>query len=132
MNKVILVGRLTRDPETRQAGETLVTRFSLAVDRRYKSEGQQSADFPSCVAFGKTAEFINKYFKQGVKMALEGRIQTGSYTDKDGVKHYTTDVIAEAVEFAESKRADAGETPPPTTNEWLEIPEGIEADLPFK
>lgn len=132
MNKVILVGRLTRVPETRQAGETTVTRFSLAIDRRYKSEGQQSADFPSCVAFGKTAEFINKYFKQGVKMALEGRIQTGSYTDKDGVKHYTTDVIAEAVEFAESKRADAGEKPPPTTNEWLEIPEGIEADLPFK
>lgn len=131
MNKVILVGRLTRDPETRQAGETTVTRFSLAIDRRYKSEGQQSTDFPSCVAFGKTAEFINKYFKQGVKMALEGRIQTGSY-EKDGVKHYTTDVIAEAVEFAESKRADAGETPPPSGNEWLEIPEGIEADLPFK
>jgi single-strand DNA-binding protein len=134
MNKVILVGRLTRDPETRQAGETTVTRFSLAVDRRFRKAGDEtspSADFPSCVAFGKTAEFINKYFKQGVKMALEGRIQTGSY-EKDGVKHYTTDVIAEAVEFAESKRADAEETPPPTTNEWLEIPEGIEADLPFK
>lgn len=134
MNKVILVGRLTRDPETRQAGDTTVTRFSLAVDRRFRKAGDEtspSADFPSCVAFGKTAEFINKYFKQGVKMALEGRLQTGSY-EKDGVKHYTTDVIAEAVEFAESKRADAGETPPPSGNEWLEIPEGIEADLPFK
>ena len=105
MNKVILVGRLTRDPETRQAGETTVTRFSLAVDRRFKSDGQPSADFPSCVAFGKTAEFINKYFKQGMKIALEGRIQTGSYTNKDGNKVYTTDVIAEAVEFAESKKS---------------------------
>lgn len=133
MNKVILVGRLTRDPETRQAGETTVTRFSLAVDRRFKKAGDEtspSADFPSCVAFGKTAEFINKYFKQGVKMALEGRIQTGSYTDKDGVKHYTTDVVAENVEFAESKKVE--DNPPPSANEWAEIPEGIEADLPFK
>lgn len=133
MNKVILIGRLTRDPETRQAGETTVTRFSLAVDRRARKAGDEtspSADFPSCVAFGKTAEFISKYFKQGVKMALEGRIQTGNYTDKDGVKHYTTDVIAEAVEFAESKRAE--DNPPPSNNEWAEVPEGIEADLPFK
>ena len=133
MNKVILIGRLTRDPETRQAGETTVTRFSLAVDRRARKAGDEtspSADFPSCVAFGKTAEFISKYFKQGVKMALEGRIQTGSYTDKDGVKHYTTDVIAEAVEFAESKKAE--DTPPPNNGEWLNVPEGIENDLPFK
>lgn len=132
MNKVILVGRLTRDPETRQAGETLVTRFSLAVDRRFKKAGDEtspSADFPSCVAFGKTAEFINKYFKQGVKMALEGRLQTGSY-EKDGVKHYTTDVIAEQVEFAESKKAE--DNPPPSNGEWAEMPEGIENDLPFK
>lgn len=137
MNKVILVGRLTRDPETRQAGETTVTRFSLAVDRRFKKAGDEtspSADFPSCVAFGKTAEFINKYFKQGVKIALEGRIQTGSY-EKDGVKHYTTDVIAENVEFAESKRAADGaetEDAPASNGEWLQVPEGIEADLPFK
>jgi single-strand DNA-binding protein len=132
MNKVILIGRLIRDPETRQAGETTVTRFSLAVDRRFrvKDETSPTADFPSVVAFGKTAEFISKYFKQGVKMALEGRIQTGSYTDKDGVKHYTTDVIAEAVEFAESKRAE--DTPPPNNGEWLNVPEGIENDLPFK
>ena len=132
MNKVILVGRLTRDPETRQAGDTTVTRFSLAVDRRFRKAGDEtstSADFPSCVAFGKTAEFINKYFKQGVKMALEGRLQTGSY-EKDGVKHYTTDVIAEQVEFAESKKAE--DNPPPSPNEWAEIPEGIENDLPFK
>ena len=138
MNKVILVGRLTRDPETRQAGETTVTRFSLAVDRRFRKAGDEtspSADFPSCVAFGKTAEFINKYFKQGVKIALEGRIQTGSYTDKDGVKHYTTDVVAEAVEFAESKKVNDGaasEDAPPSNGEWLQVPEGIENDLPFK
>ena len=133
MNKVILVGRLTRDPETRQAGDTTVTRFSLAVDRRFRKAGDEtspSADFPSCVAFGKTAEFVSKYFKQGVKIALEGRIQTGNYTDKDGVKHYTTEVIAEAVEFAESKKAE--DNPPPSPNVWVAIPEGIENDLPFK
>ena len=129
MNKVIIMGRLTKDPETRQAGETTVTKFSVAVDRKYKADGQPTADFPSCVAFGKTAEFISKYFKQGMKIALEGRIQTGSY-EKDGVKHYTTDVVAEAVEFAESKKVD--DTPPPSNNEWVEIPEGIENDLPFK
>lgn len=127
MNKVVLVGRLTRDPETRQAGETTVTRFSIAVDRRYKHEGGQSADFPSVVAFGKTAEFIEKYFHKGMKIALEGRLQTGSY-EKDGKRIYTTDVIAEAVEFAESKSSDAGTT---TNNAWVEIPEGVEEELPF-
>ena len=132
MNKVLLLGRLTKDPETHKAGETTVTRFSIAVDRRFRKAGDetsQSADFPSIVAFGKTAEFISKYFKQGMKIALEGRIQTGSY-EKDGVKHYTTDVIAEAVEFAESKRTE--DTPPPSGGEWLQVPEGIENDLPFK
>ena len=132
MNKVLLLGRLTKDPETHKAGETTVTRFSIAVDRRFRKAGDEtspSADFPSIVAFGKTAEFVSKYFKQGMKIALEGRIQTGSY-EKDGVKHYTTDVIAEAVEFAESKRAE--DTPPPSGGEWLQVPEGIENDLPFK
>lgn len=135
MNKVILVGRLTRDPETRTSGDTTVTRFSLAVDRRFRKAGDEtspSADFPSCVAFGKTAEFIEKYFKQGMKIAIEGRIQTGNYTDKDGVKHYTTDVIVEQAEFAESKRTDAGNDAPPSGNDWVNIPEGIENDLPFK
>ena len=133
MNKVILLGRLTRDPDTRQAGETTVTRFSIAVDRRFRKAGDetsQSADFPSCVAFGKTAEFVSKYFKQGMKIALEGHIQTGDYTDKDGVKHYTTDVVAENVEFAESKKLN--DTPPPSGNEWVNVPEGIVNDLPFK
>lgn len=110
MNKVILLGRLTRDPEARQAGDTKVVNFSLAVDRRYKKEGGQSADFPSCVAFGKTADFVETYFHKGMKMSLEGRLQTGSYTKSDGQKVYTTDVIVEAVEFAESKRAQETET----------------------
>ena len=127
MNKVVLVGRLTRDPETRQAGETTVPRISIAVDRRYKHDGGQTADFPSVVAFGKTAEFIEKYFHKGMKIALEGRLQTGSY-EKDGKRIYTTDVIAEAVEFAESKSADVGAT---TYNAWVDIPEGVEEELPF-
>lgn len=110
MNKVILLGRLTRDPEARQAGDTKVVNFSLAVDRRYKKEGGQSADFPRCVAFGTTADFVETYFHKGMKMSLEGRLQTGSYTNNDGQKVYTTDVIVEAVEFAESKRAQETET----------------------
>ena len=108
MNKVILLGRLTKDPDVRQAGETTIARFTVAVDRRYKREGEQSADFPSCVAFGKTADFISKYFYKGMKISLEGHLQTGHYTNKDGVEVYTTDVIAEAVEFAESKQANQG------------------------
>lgn len=130
MNKVILIGRLTKDPEVHTTEKSTVARFTLAVDRRFKQDGGQAADFISCVAFGKTAEFISKYIHKGVKIALEGRIQTGDYTDKDGIKHYTTDVIAEAVEFAESKRVE--DTPPPSNNEWVEVPEGIENDLPFK
>ena len=107
MNKVILIGRLTREPELRysQSGDTAIVHFGLAVNRKYKQDGGQDADFPSVVAFGKTAEFIDKYFSKGSKMVVEGRLQTGSYTDKDGNKHYTTDVVAEAVEFAESKKA---------------------------
>ena len=134
MNKVILIGRLTKDPETRQAGETTVTKFNLAVDRRYRKAGDEgNADFPSCVAFGKLAEFIGKYFKQGNKLAVEGRIQTGRYTDKDGLTHYTTDVIVEAAEFVESKKVENEEdNPPASNNEWAKVPEGIEDDLPFK
>lgn len=131
MNKVILLGRITRNPDTKQAGETVVTRFTLAVDRRFKSK-DADADFISCVAFGKTAEFVGKYFKQGTKMALEGRIQTGNYTNKDGIKVYTTDVIAEAVEFAESKRADDAPSAPSAPSDYINVPEGIENDLPFK
>ena len=99
----------------------------MAVDRRIKAEGQPEADFISCVAFGKTAEFIDKYFHKGMKMLLEGRIQTGSYTNKEGAKVYTTDVIAESVEFAESKRTEQTQE----TNDFVNIPEGIDSELPF-
>lgn len=133
MNKVILLGRLTRDPDVNTIngsnGAYTVARFAVAVDRRYKQDGGQAADFPSIVAFGKTGDFVAKYFKQGMKIAIDGHLQTGSY-EKDGVKHYTTDVIAENVEFAESKKAD--DTPPPSGNEWVSVPEGINNDLPFK
>jgi single-strand DNA-binding protein len=131
MNKVVISGRMTRDPETR-TGNTTVTRFTLAVDRRVKADGQPEADFISCVAFGKTADFIDKYFHKGMKMLLEGRIQTGSYTNKEGAKVYTTDVIAESVEFAESKRTDAPTEPKEQgNNDFLSIPEGVTAELPF-
>lgn len=109
MNKVILMGRLTRDPDIRGGqsdGSTTVARFTLAVDRRFKREGNdQTADFISCVAFGRTADFMERYTHQGTKLVIEGRIQTGSYTGRDGNKVYTTDVVAENVEFAESKAA---------------------------
>lgn len=127
MNKVILMGRLTTDPEVRYSGETAISRFSLAVDRKYKKDGGQEADFPSVVAFGKTAEFTEKYFHKGMKIALTGRLQTGNYTDKNGVKHYTTDVIAEEVEFAESKKTSENKA----NDGFMEIPKDVENELPF-
>ena len=108
MNKVILMGRLTRDPEVRySAGENslAIARYTLAVDRRFKRDGEATADFISCVAFGRTAEFAEKYFRQGLKIAISGRIQTGSYTNREGQKVYTTEVVVEDQEFAESKAA---------------------------
>lgn len=129
MNCVILMGRLCRDPELRTTqNNKTITRFSLAVDRKYKTEGGESADFLNCIAFGKTAEFIDKYFKKGSKMCLEGRIQTGSY-EKDGVKHYTTDIIVESVEFAESKRA-SNQSNETKTEDGFTLMES-ETDLPF-
>lgn len=122
------MGRLTKDPEVNTtANGNTIARFNLAVDRRYKSDGQPTADFPSIVAFNKTAEFVEKYIHKGMKIALEGRIQTGNY-DKDGVKHYTTDVIADSVEFAESKKAD--NTQQESGDEWQEMPDNM--DLPFE
>lgn len=111
MNKVILMGRLTRDPEVRYgSGEnsTAVARYTIAVDRRFKRDGEQNADFIGCVAFGRNAEFAEKYLRQGTKIVLTGRIQTGSYTNRDGQKVYTTDIVVEEQEFAESKAATAG------------------------
>lgn len=153
MNKVILMGRLTRDPEVRySAGEnaTAVARYTLAVDRRFRRDGNndQNADFIGCVAFGRSAEFAEKYFRQGLKIVVTGRIQTGSYTNKDGVRVYTTDVVVEDQEFAESKNASgagtsassgydsapAAEKPAPSAasgDGFMNIPDGIDEELPF-
>lgn len=117
MNIVALAGRLSRDPDTHRNGDSVNTRFSIAVGRKYKDEnGEYKADFPSCVAFGKTAEFIDKYFKKGMAIGIRGRIQTGSYTNKDGNKVYTTDVVVDEAEFTESKSASGNngqQTAPP-------------------
>lgn len=135
MNSVQLLGRLTRDPDVRytDSGST-IARFSLAVDRRFKQEGGETADFINCIAFGKTAEFIEKYFTKGLKIALNGRIQTGSYANKDNVKVFTTDVVVENVEFAESKNnnSNAVSNAAPTPNgDFMSIPDGIDEELPF-
>ena len=111
MNKVLIIGRSVRDAEVKHTGSTTVARLTLAVDRRYKKEGEQSADFIPCVAFGKTAEFIEKYITKGVKVAVEGRWQTGSYTNREGVKVYTNDCVIEQIEFAESKKESAPSAP---------------------
>lgn len=138
MNKVDLVGRLTRDPDIRYTNSGLsIASFTLAVDRRYKKEGEQTADFISCKAFGKTSEFIEKYFSKGMRMGACGRIQTGSYTKEDGTKVYTTDVICEEVEFVESKQAadqaapQAEPKPKAGDDDFMSIPEGIDEELPF-
>ena len=160
MNKVILMGRLTRNPDVRYSqGEkaTCVARYTLAVNRRFRREGDQEADFIGCVAFGRQGEFAEKYLKQGTKVVISGRIQTGSYTNRDGMKVYTTDVVVEEQEFAESKAAASGytgtyqqnsyqnpaaEPPQPTMTSrpapseavgdgFMTIPEGIEEELPF-
>ena len=136
MNSVSLVGRLTRDVEIRYTdGGASISRFGIAVDRRFKAEGRPTADFINCVAFGKTAEFVEKYFCKGQRIGLTGRIQTGSYTNKDGQKVYTTDVIAENVEFVESKgdQEEQNSRPEPAdANGFMNIPDDLEGDgLPF-
>ncbi len=150
MNKVILMGRLTRDPEVRySAGENAlaIARFTLAVDRRFRRDGEATADFINCVAFGRSAEFIEKYFRQGLKVVVSGRIQTGSYTNRDGQKVYTTEVVVEEQEFAESKAASdnyaashprtsapAPSMPSPaaaSADGFMNIPDGIDEELPF-
>ena len=155
MNKVILIGRLTRDPEVRYTQRNssqdsiAIARFTMAVDRRFRKEA--TADFISCVSFGKTAEFAEKYFKKGMKVAITGRVQTGSYTNKDGQKVYTTDVVVEEQEFAESKSASqapvsgqsgssggnsqaggaAGSRTQVDDDGFMQIPDGIDEELPF-
>ena len=146
MNKVILMGRLTRDPEVRYSqGENAlaIARYTLAVDRRFQKNSDQSADFISCVAFGRSAEFAEKWLKQGIKVCVTGRIQTGSYTNKDGAKVYTTEVVVEDQEFAESKNSaqagvpdfSGGSRPTPSVasgDGFMSIPDGIEDELPFQ
>lgn len=139
MNKVILIGRLTRDPEVRYSqGENslAIARYSLAVERKIKRTGEAEADFISCITFGKAAEFAEKYLKQGTKIALTGRIQTGSYTNKAGQKVYTTDVVVEEQEFAESKAhgQQAQGRPQPSQSigdGFVNIPDGLDEELPF-
>ena len=139
MNKVILMGRLTRDPEVRYTqgdNAMAIARYSLAVDRRFKRDGEPDADFINCVAFGKSGEFAEKYLKKGTKIAVVGRIQTGSYTNKDGQKVYTTDVVVEEQEFAESKNSgssDNNQSAPVNKNtDFMNIPDEIEdSELPF-
>lgn len=146
MNKVILMGRLTRDPDVRYTtGENplAIAGYTLAVDRRFHKDGEATADFISCVAFGRAAEFAEKYFRQGLKITISGRIQTGSYTNREGQKVYTTEIVVEEQEFAESKSSgDNGaayyppkQTPPPAPADgadgFMNIPDGIEEELPF-
>ena len=141
MNKVVLMGRLARDPEVRYtqgANPTSIARYSLAVDRKFKRENDASADFINCIAFGNLAMFAEKYLHKGVKIAVTGRIQTGSYTNKDGQKVYTTDVVVEEQEFAESK--NSGQQSPnqssnqqsTSDNSWMNIPDIEDSELPFQ
>lgn len=136
MNKVILVGRSTKDVEARYGGanNTAMARMTLAVDRRFKKEGaEQTADFIGCVAFGKTAEFLGRYGKKGTKFVIEGRIQTGSYDNREGQRVYTTDVVVENVEFAESKSNGANSEPasrPSDGDGFMDIDPDID-ELPF-
>ena len=152
MNKVILMGRLTRDPEVRySAGENAmaIARYTLAVDRRFRRDGEATADFINCVVFGRGAEFAEKYLRQGIKIAVSGRIQTGSYTNREGAKVYTTEVVVDDQEFAESKsasdsyqaqRPQSAPAPAPApmpapdtagTDGFMNIPDGIDEELPF-
>lgn len=146
MNKVVLVGRLTRDPEVRYSqgdSATAVARYTLAVDRKFKRDNEPTADFIPCVVFGRSGEFAEKYFRQGMRVSISGRIQTGSYTNKEGVKVYTTEVIVEDQEFAESRaESDANRgsfhqavpSPAPSVDAgdgFMNIPDGIDEELPF-
>ncbi len=140
MNRVILMGRIVRDPDVRysQGGDNMaIARFTLAVDRRGRRQesgsDQQTADFIGCVCFGRQAEFAEKYLRQGTKIAVTGRIQTGSYTNKDGQKVYTTDVVLDDIEFAESKKETQDNAPatPVDSDGFMNVPDGIDSELPF-
>ncbi len=131
MNVVVLVGRLTRDPEVRRTQDgAAVAAYSLAVDRRFKKDGGQDADFIRCIAFGKIAEFVEKYFTQGMRVSVQGHIRTGSYKNKDGRTVYTTDVVVDQNEFAQSKGENTKKGAL-DEDDFMEIPKGIEDELPF-
>ena len=141
MNKVMLAGRLVRDPEIRysqSATPMAIARYTLAVDRKYKKDSEQTADFIPCIAFGKLGEFAEKYLRQGVKIIVVGRIQTGSYTNKDGNKVYTTDVVVEEQEFCESRKVQEENQPQSSpygsvgSDGFMQIPDNVEEELPFK
>ena len=143
MNKVVLVGRLTKNPEVRYTqgeNQTAIARYTLAVDRRFKRDGEPTADFINCVVFGKSAEFAEKYFRQGLRVAISGRITTGSYTNKDGIKVYTTEVTVEEQEFAESKsesesnKTSSHQATPAnvgSSDGFINVPDDIPEELPF-
>ena len=149
MNKVILCGRCTKDPVISATGNTTVAKFTLAVDRRFKdADGNYQTDFINCVSFGKAAEFVENYVSKGTKLLVTGRIQTGSYTNKDGQKVYTTDIVTEEIEFAESKRSQneapaapeeepkketksKGKKSEPVEDDFMNIPEDAAEDLPW-
>ena len=133
MNIVALTGRLTKDPDIRYTnGGSTIARLNVAVDRDYKKEGGQTADFPNVIAFGKTAEFIEKYFHKGNRIEIAGRIQTGSYQKEDGTKVYTTDVLAERVGFGESKKESGGQQKAdPAGNDFMAVPDDLDEELPF-
>ena len=142
MNKVMLTGRLVRDPEVRMGAEgtVVVARYTLAVDRRFKTQDGVTADFIGCVAFSKSAEFASKYFRKGMKVNIVGRIQTGNYTNAEGQKIYSTDVVIEEQEFGESKKesnqgannaVQANSAPAKPDNAFMNIPDGVDEELPF-
>ena len=145
MNKSIMMGRVVKDPDLRytqtENGELAIANFRLAVDRKFVRRGDPEADFFSCTAFGRKAEFAEKYFRQGMRVSISGRIQTGSYTNRDGQKVYTTDIVVEEQEFAESKTTAAGNggqgnysrpsSAPSNANGFMTIPDNIDDELPF-
>ena len=142
MNKWVGVGRIVRDPEVRYSqgeNQTAIARYTLAVDRRFKRDGEPTADFIPCVVFGKSAEFVEKYFRKGLRISISGRITTNSFTNKDGVKVYTTEVVVEEQEFAESKaESEANKTSVhqmdpanKVSDDFVNVPDGIEETLPF-
>lgn len=135
MNKIILMGRLTKDPEVRYSqgnNAMAIARYTLAVDRKFKRDGEPNADFINCIAFGKNGEFAEKYLHKGIKILVEGRWQSGSYTNRDGQKVYTNDCVVESCEFAESKNANQSERPQPSNSDdgFMQIPDNME-DFPF-